>query len=333
MPAWAPTDRHAGTAVPNSLAGLKPRLLLLFQSKSKAARIVKPKQGYRPCLAAALLLALAMDLPSGNAAAQQVPDLVSRNALRVCADPANTPLSNHDKTGFENKIADILAEELKVPVRYYWLPQGPGFVRNTLATGLCDVIPGYASGADIVQHTNPYYRSTYVLVVKRGGPLDGVDRLEDERLKGRKLGVIAATPPVDHLLRLGLLGNAKSYSLLVDRRFESPAEEALADLADGTIDGALLWGPIGGYFAKKVAVPLTVIPLVKEKERPALDFRITFGIRPGETDWKHRLNDIIRKRQKDIDQVLTDYGVPLLPNEGRLDTAGSLSGVQQDDPQ
>jgi quinoprotein dehydrogenase-associated probable ABC transporter substrate-binding protein len=284
-------------------------------------------------LVAAGLLALSIGLPFHEAAAQQVPDLVSRNALRVCGDPANMPMSNRDQAGFENKIADIVAAELKVPARYYWLPQGPGFVRNTLSTDLCDLIPGYASGADIVQHTNPYYHSTYVLVVKSGGPLDGVERLEDERLKGRKLGVIAATPPADHLLRLGLLADAQTYSLLVDRRYESPAEEALADLAAGKIDGALLWGPIGGYFAKKAAVPLKVIPLVKEQERPALDFRITFGIRPGETAWKHRLNDVIRKRQKDIDQVLTDYGVPLLPNDGRLDTAGSLSGVQQDDPQ
>ena len=180
-----------------------------------------------------------------------MPDLVATDALRVCADPANMPFSSHDKSGFENKIADLVGAELKLPVRYYWLPQGPGFVRNTLSTGLCDLIIGYASGADIVQHTNPYYRSTYVLVVRSGGPLDGITTLEDPRLKGRKLGVIAATPPVDHLLRLGLLADAKTYSLLVDRRFASPAEEALADLAAGTIDGALLWGPVGGYYASQ----------------------------------------------------------------------------------
>jgi len=260
-------------------------------------------------------VALGACLAGNGAHAQQGPDLVARDKLRVCADPSNLPFSNRDKAGFENKIAEIVADELKVPVRYFWLPQGPGFVRNTLATGLCDVIIGYASGADIVQHTNAYYRSTYVLVVKAGGPLDGVERLEDERLKGRKLGIIAATPPADHLLRLGLLEDAKTYSLLVDRRYASPAEEALADLAAGVIDGALLWGPIGGYFAKQAAVPLKVIPLVKEIERPALSFRITFGIRPDELEWKHRLNAVIRKRKGDIDRVLADYGVPLVPDD------------------
>ena len=244
------------------------------------------------------------------------------------------PFSNRRKEGFENRIADIIGDELKRPVRYYWLQQGPGFVRNTLATDLCDVVIGYASGSDIVQHTNPYYASTYVLVVRAGGPLAGVKTLEDPRLKGRKLGVVAGTPPVDHLLRLGMITDAKTYDLLVDRRYESPTEDALADLAAGTIDGALLWGPLGGYYAGKAAVPLQVIPLVGETERPALAFRITMGIRGNEIQWKHTLNDVIRKRQKDIDKVLTEFGVPLvpvesLPNEAPALASGPTTGSQE----
>ena len=187
-------------------------------------------------------------------------------------------------------------------------------MRNTLGTDLCDLIIGYVSGADIVDHTNAYYASTYVLVTKPGGPLEGVDRLEDPRMKGRRLGVVAATPPADHLLRLGLTQDARTYSLLVDRRYSSPAEEALADLANGAIDGAILWGPIGGYFARHAATPLAAVPL-QEDTRPLLSFRITFGIRPNEIEWKHRLNAVIRKRQKDLDAVLASYGVPLVsPN-------------------
>jgi quinoprotein dehydrogenase-associated probable ABC transporter substrate-binding protein len=281
-------------------------------------------------LAAAALIWLGLGAPAALDQAQTLPDLVAKDALRVCADPAAMPFSNRQGEGFENKIAAIVAEELKVPLRTFWLPQGPGFVRNTLSTGLCDVIMGYASGADIVDHTNPYYRSTYVLVVRTGGPLDSVTTLEDDRLKGRTLGVIAATPPVDHLLRLGLLAKAKTYSLLVDRRFASPAEEALHDLAAGTIDGALLWGPIGGYYARRQAVPMTVIPLVKETQRPSLSFRITFGIRPGESSWKHRLNAVIKASQAEIDHVLADYGVPLLPDIGAAEersTPAAASGA------
>ncbi len=152
-------------------------------------------------------------------------------------------------------------------------------------------------------------------MTKKGRPLDGVDHLEDPRLKGRKLGVIAATPPADHFLELGLTDNAKTYPLLVDRRYASPAEDAMKDIESGEIDGAVMWGPIGGYFARefsKTQPPLSATPLHSET-RPFFSFRIAFGVRRNELDWKHRLNAIIRNRQKDFDAVLTNYGVPLLP--------------------
>ena len=228
------------------------------------------------------------------------------------------PFSNRQEQGFENRIAAIVADELKVPLRYYWMPQGPGFVRNTLNAGLCDVIMGYATGAEPVQHTNPYYRSIYVLIVKRGGALDGVDRLSDPRLKRRRLGVIAATPPTDHLVEEGLIADAKPYALVVDRRYASPAEEMIADLIAGVIDGALLWGPIGGYFARRAEQPLIVVPLLKDGDRPPLSYRIAFGIRHNEQDWKRRLNQVIRRRQADFNTVLLSYGVPLLDDDGRL---------------
>lgn len=258
----------------------------------------------------------------GVAWAQTRPDLVSTDRLRVCADPADMPFSNKAKEGFENKIAALVADELKLPLHFYFMPQGPGFVRNTLGTTLCDVIMGYASGSDIVDHTNAYYASTYVLVTKKGGPLDGIDRLEDPRLKEAKLGIMAGTPPADHFMELGLTPKAKTYPLLVDRRYASPAEDAMHDVESGLIDGVVLWGPIAGYYAKMQSPPLSMTPLIEDK-RPKLDYRIAFGIRRGEAEWKHRLNDVIRKRQKDIDAILQSYGVPLMPISGAAENAPS----------
>ena len=264
-------------------------------------------------LFAALALLLAVVAPAG-AAMQTRPDLVSRDRLRVCAAPSDLPFSNRAKQGFENKIAEIVADELKLPLHYFWMPQGPGFVRGTLGEDMCDVIIGYASGADIVDHTNPYYASTYVLVSRAGSGLDKIADIDDPLLRGVRLGVVAATPPADHLLRLGLMDKAKIYQLLVDRRFASPAEEAIHDVEDGATDAAILWGPIAGYFAKHAEKPLVVSPLTSQT-RPRLAFRIAFGLRRNELDWKHRLNDVIRNRQADIDAVLRDYGVPLTPIE------------------
>lgn len=262
-------------------------------------------------------LTLALVLPAfvltgGGARAQEVPETVTADVLRVCADPANMPFSNRRGEGFENRIAEVLAAELRLPLRYYWSPQGPGFVRNTLQADLCDVVMGYASGADAVQHTNPYYRSAYVLMVRASGDLDGVETLRDPRLAHRKIGVTAATPPVDHLNALGLMAQARTYALLVDRRFESPAAAMVADLAAGTIDAAILWGPMGGYYARRATVPLSLVSLANEPGSPPLSYRITLGIRPGEQDWKHRLNEILRRRRSDILRILAEFGVPLL---------------------
>ena len=146
---------------------------------------------------AALLAALlGMHLIAPVRAAEgQRADLVNRTALRVCADPANMPFSNDKNEGFENKIAEIVAAELKIPVEYTWFPQATGFIRQTLFAKRCDVVIGYAQGDELVLNTNHYYRSTYALVYRAGTGLDGVVSLADPRLKDRRIGVIAGTPP------------------------------------------------------------------------------------------------------------------------------------------
>jgi quinoprotein dehydrogenase-associated probable ABC transporter substrate-binding protein len=259
----------------------------------------------------------ALAILAATMAAAQVSDLVVRNVLRVCADPANLPFTNEAGEGFENKIAEILARDLGVPLQYTWFPQATGFVRNTLGAKRCDLVMGYAAGSDPVQNTNPYYRSAWVLVTRPNEGLDGIAELSDLRLKGKRLGVIAGTPPATLLALNGLIGQAKPYRLTVDRRHESPSEDMVRDIASGDIEGGILWGPIGGYFAKRADKPLTVVPLTQHEAGVPMTFRITFGIRHGETEWKHRLNDFIAARQGEINRVLLDYGVPLIDEQDR----------------
>ena len=192
-----------------------------------------------PLLAGLLSAALVTSVRSAQA--QRI-DLVDRAALRVCADPANMPFSNDKGEGFENKIAEMVAGELKVPVEYTWFPQATGFIRQTLAAKRCDVVMGYAQGDELVLNTNPYYRSTYALVYRPGAGLDGVDRLADARLSGKRIGVVAGTPPATVMAGLGLIQQAKPYPLLVDRRYDSPGERMIGDIRSGDIDAGVLWG-------------------------------------------------------------------------------------------
>ena len=256
-----------------------------------------------------------MIVSTPRAGLAQMPDLVDRSALRVCADPANMPFSNEKEQGFENRIADLLGSKLKVPVVYTWFPQAIGFVRNTLGARKCDLVIGFPQGDELVQNTNAYYRSAYVLVTRADSPLADVQTLADPRLKGKSIGVIARTPPATSMAANGLLPTAKSFQLVVDRRYASPTEEILAEVVRGELDGGVLWGPVGGYYAKLSSVPLSVVPLVKEKNGPRMAFRITMGIRPGEPEWKHQLNDLIAANQEQISRILLDFGVPLLTED------------------
>ena len=122
-------------------------------------------------------------------------ELVDPNVLRVCADPHNLPFSNEKGEGFENKLAELFAEKLSKKLAYTWFPQATGFVRNTLGAHRCDVIMGFPQGDDLAQSTNPYYRTAYALVFKAGSGLDGVTTLADARLKDKRIGIVAGTPP------------------------------------------------------------------------------------------------------------------------------------------
>lgn len=245
----------------------------------------------------------------------QVADLVDRQAFRVCADPANAPMSHQDGSGFENRIAELMAAQMNVPLQYVWFPMVTGFVRKTLQAGTCDVIIGFAQGHEMVLNTNHYYTSTHVLILRKDSDLAEVDRLTDPLLQGKHVGVIAGTPPATHLARLGLIGLAKGYDLVVDRRVENPAGDMLTDLEAGKIDAAILWGPIGGPLVKD-RPDLIAVPLIHETATPKLFYRITMGVRAGELNWKHELNSVIRRNQDAIDKILVDAGVPILDDFG-----------------
>ena len=247
----------------------------------------------------------------------QTSDLVDRTSLRVCADPANKPFSSKAKDGFENKIAELIAGELGVPVKYTWFPQSVGFIRQTLDKKKCDIIIGYVSAHELVLNSNPYYKTSYVLI-HRQGEFDGLKNLDDPRLKGKKIGVIAGTPPVTILALNDLLDNIKSYHRMVDRRYFSPAEQMIDEISKGTLDVGLLWGPIGGFFAKQASKPLTVVPLINETKGGRMAYRITFGVRRGEKVWKRQLNRIIRRKQDEINKILSSYGIPLIDESGAL---------------
>src|ERR1700716_732388 len=245
-------------------------------------------------------------------------ELVDPKVLRVCADPRNLPFSNEKGEGFENKLGELFAEKLQKKLDYMYYPQATGFVRMTLADHRCDVIMGFPQGDDLVQGTNPYYRTAYALVAKQGGGLDDVATLEDGRLKGKHIGIVAGTPPATNMAVNGLMANAKPYPLMIDTRFDSSAETMIGDRAKGEINAGVLWGPIAGFYARKANPPLHATPLVKETTGPRLIYRIGMGVRSADQNWKRQVNRLVQENQPAINKRLADFGVPLLDEVDRV---------------
>ena len=261
-------------------------------------------------VAAAALLAL------DGGALSQTSEAVDRSSLRVCADPANLPFSNQAGEGFENKIAELLAAELGVPVRYTWFPQATGFVRQTLMARRCDLVVGISLGFELLQNTNPYYRSSYALVYRADSGISATS-LDDSELKALRLGVVAGTPPSSLLAKYGLLGRVRPYQLVADTRFDHPAKQMIDDVAAGEVDVGVVWGPIAGYYAKGHNPGLLVVPLATRAGEVRMDYRITMGVRFNEPEWKREINGLIKTKQPEINAILAEYGVPLLDDQGR----------------
>jgi len=236
--------------------------------------------------------------------------------LRVCADPNSLPYSNEKREGFENRIAELVARELKAVPRYTWWAQRRGYIRNTIRAGLCDVYIGMPTGLDMLLLTRPYYRSTYAFVTKRSGPR--IASFDDPKLKRLRVGVqiigddYANAPPAEALTHRGIVKNVRGYTVIGDYHEANPPSRIVRAVANGEVDVAVVWGPLAGYFARKSAVPLRVVPVSPEVDVPYLPFVFDIGmaVRRGDNVLRDSLDAVIARRQRDIDRILADYGVP-----------------------
>ncbi len=278
---------------------------------------VPAKARVRTWLAAAALGLAGLHGPARAQDAGGALELVDPHVFRACADPRDLPFSNVAGEGFENKIAELFSKKLGKSLAYTYYPDATGFIRNTLNARRCDVIMGIALGDEMVQPTNPYYRSSFVVAYPKDGPLKGLDSLSDPRLKTARIGVVAGTPPATYLAVNGLLGNIKSYALVVDTRYDSPNAQMMDDLDKGQIDVALMWGPLAGYYALKAHTPMALLPLTKETGGPPLVFRIAMGVRHSDQNWKRDLNKLISQNRAEINAILRSYGVPLIDENGK----------------
>jgi mxaJ protein len=236
--------------------------------------------------------------------------------LVVCADPNNLPFSNQAREGFENKIVELVAKDLKTSVIYVWWTQRRGYVRNTLNDAKCDVWPGMATGVDLAATTRPYYRSTYVFVTREDARLAHLT-LDDSRLKSVSIGVQMIgndsmnTPPAHAIASRGIVDNVRGYMVYGDASQPNTTPAIIDAVAHRQIEVALVWGPTAGYFSHRSPTPLRIEAATPESDaRWPMAFDISMGVNRNNRELLDQINASLEREKLVISAILKAYHVP-----------------------
>lgn len=258
--------------------------------------------------------------------AEEMPD---PEYLKVCADPYMLPFSNQKGEGYENKIAELFAKKLGLKLKYEFFPQRMGFIRNTLKAESeenigykCDLVMSVPRNFELAATTEPYFTSAYVLVYAKGRKLDSIteasmlDKFVNEDGNDLKLGLADRGPAQLWVFHNNLIGAIVPYQAQPGNPKINPGAQFIEDIVSGEIDTAIVWGPTAGYYAQKHKddVELVMVPLGEDPERPEMRFTYSFSmaVRYGEKAWKEKINKLIEENKAEIEQILTEYGVPLV---------------------
>lgn len=249
--------------------------------------------------------------------------------FRVCADPLNPPYSSKKLDGFENKIAELFAKELKQTVEYTWFPQRIGFIRNTLTAAIdpkavdstefkCDVVMTVPAGSDLTLTTSPYYNSTYVLLIAKGRGWDDIKTAEQltnlpiQRQAALKIAMFDRGPGTTWMQKNGLLDQGIPYQSMSGDN-ENIGMQINEDLKAKKIDMVILWGPLATYVTSQnpkgsyAVIPMQSTPDIK------FDFAVAMGVRKNDNARKEILDKLITTKASQIQAILKSYNIPLLP--------------------
>jgi quinoprotein dehydrogenase-associated probable ABC transporter substrate-binding protein len=253
------------------------------------------------------------------AAAQGLrPDVLKPGVLRICADPFNMPASNDKEQGYENKIADLIGKAWNSKIEYAWWPIRRGFFARALNGRYCDVAITAPTKLDMAAVTKPFFRSSYAIVYRKDSGLR-LTSLSDTAFKHLKIGVnlldsdAENTPPAMALSSHGVVGNLVGFQAFFGETTNHP-EDIINAVADKQVDVAIVWGPTAGYFVSRAKVPLE-LHLVEADSVSGLPFAFSLGMatRRADRELRDSLQKFIDAHGSEIQQILKDYNVPLLP--------------------
>lgn len=240
--------------------------------------------------------------------------------FRVCADPAYMPFSNRAENGFENKVAELVAKNLGDQLVYRWASYRghggfPEFLARNLDARKCDAIMDIPYGSQDELTTDPYYASSYVFISKKSKNYD-LESMDSPVLHRLKIGFELDTPPQDGLKIRDLINDAVPFSVGSTEGL-SPVS-MLQAVEDGKVDVMITWEPAIGYFLPKYP-DLVAARVPNERVTGAPEqymFSMAMGVRKKDDALAKKLNQVIAKHTKELQNILHDYNVRLYPAAG-----------------
>jgi quinoprotein dehydrogenase-associated probable ABC transporter substrate-binding protein len=252
--------------------------------------------------------------PSQKLAARNEAVKMHRDELKVCADGGNLPFSNLKSEGFENKIAELIANALGAQLSYYWRPSlERGATRAVFDNSVCDVLMDVPANWQAVLTTLPIYRTTYVFAYRSDKGIAPFKSLDDPRLKTLRVGVYETSALREALADHGVT-NVDVHPVTYDGDLVLKDQPwwQVEEVANGNLDVAAVWGPFAGYVKAKKGAPLTIQPANHMDDSVPLEFDLALGVRRDDAVLKYQLDDVLQKHRDEVKKILADYGVPLV---------------------
>jgi mxaJ protein len=190
---------------------------------------------------------------------------------------------------------------------------GRSFVREYINSGKCDMLLGIPKNFNAMLATEPYYRSSYVFVARRDARLKDLT-LNEPVLRKLKIGVQVLdddyAPPARALSSRGMQTNIVGFRTTGD-----DAASIVNAVARRSVDLAIVWGPLAGFFARRHGQQLMVTPVEPQVDPPGLPFtfEISMGVSKQNKALRDELNGFLERHADEIQSILREYGVPQLP--------------------
>ena len=250
----------------------------------------------------------------------------ANDTLRVCAAQDELPYSNSNKEGFENRIAEVVAEAMGRQLEYVWSDRAAIFIVNDyLSKGECDVVMGLDADDPRVLTSKPYYRSGYVFIYRadKGVNIDSWDSPDLKKLD--KFAFVPGSAAEPMIRKIGKYEQNFNYLMaLIDFKSRRNSysryhpDKLVSEVASGNADIAVLWGPEVARYVNASTTPLTMKVVKNETamdemgETVAQYYSQSLGVREGEGALLAELDKALTASKAKIMRILKDEGVPII---------------------